>query len=203
MVTIPDPVLGQGQINLRMARVLCVDRNPQGLEIMRQVMMGFCVARTVSAASIEEAQAILKSEEIDLVLLDGATDAHGGTDLLHWLRHSDLEPNRYTPVVLMAARPTERVLRSARDEGVNYLVTKPITPAILMQRILWVARGGRMFVLSDNYIGPDRRWKSQGVPDGGVGRRKEDLKGQLGEAVSENLSQAEVDNVIRPQRMSL
>lgn len=203
MVTIPDPTSGTARINLRQARVLCMDRNAQGLEILRQVLLGFGVARSFSAATQEEAKKILQKEEVDLVLIDAAFDDHGGTELLHWLRHSDLEPNRYAPVVLMAARPTQRAVCDARNEGANFLVAKPITPAILMQRILWVARGGRLFVLTDNYVGPDRRWKNTGVPDGGVGRRKEDLKGALGDAREENMSQAEIDSIVKPQRMSL
>jgi hypothetical protein len=63
----------------------------------------------------------------------------------------------------------------ARDCGANYIIAKPITPKIILERIVWVAQSTRMFLETESYIGPDRRVRKLGPPtETGAGRRKED-----------------------------
>lgn len=195
--------LGETRINLRAVRTLCIDSNTQGLEILGQMLMGFGVERIARAQSGEEARRILSSEAIDLVLCDAVLADETAYELIRWLRRSDLDPNRYVPIVVVSGHTRLSGIALARDGGANFVVAKPLSPATLMQRILWVARGGRKFVESENFTGPDRRFKFEGTPGGGAGRRKEDLKAALGDAKDPNLSQDEINSVIKPQKVSL
>jgi hypothetical protein len=43
----------------------------------------------------------------------------------------------------------------------------------MLERIIWVAKAGRPFLFAGGYIGPDRRFRDAGAPDG-LGRRRED-----------------------------
>ena len=54
------------------------------------------------------------------------------------------------------------------------MVAKPLVPAVLLERMLWVARSNRKFVESEAYVGPDRRFRAAGPPEGVAGRRAED-----------------------------
>jgi hypothetical protein len=60
-----------------------------------------------------------------------------------------------------------------------------------------------MFVESETYVGPDRRFKNTGVPVGTKGRRKGDLSADVGEAVDPNMSQDDIDNLLKPNRVAL
>ena len=91
----------------------------------------------------------------------------------------------------------------ARDVGANFVVAKPLSAAVLLQRVLWVGRDRRPFVNAENYVGPDRRFKFEGPPPGTEGRRESDLRQPIGAATEPNLSQEEVDVLVRPQRVSL
>lgn len=199
MVT--DP--GETRINLRAVKTLCVDSNAQGLEILGQLLMGFGVERIARAQSGEEARHILTNEAVDLIICDAALSDETGYDLVRWLRRSELDPNRYVPVIVVSGHTRLSGVALARDGGANFVVAKPMSPSTLMQRILWVARGGRKFVESGDFVGPDRRFKFEGTPGGGEGRRKEDLKEALGDAKDPNLSQDEINSVIKPRRVSL
>jgi hypothetical protein len=53
-------------------------------------------------------------------------------------------------------------------------VAKPISPRIIMERLIWVARENRQFLQTDSYAGPDRRFHDEGLPEGVPGRRRED-----------------------------
>jgi CheY-like chemotaxis protein len=192
-----------GKINLRAIKALCIDSNAQGLEIMSQTLFGFGVEKIARATTGEEAKAILSKQLVDLVLTDALLSDMSGFDLVKWLRASTLDPNRYTPVLAVTGHTQEAQVLSARDCGAHFVVAKPVTPTVLMERILWVARGGRVFIEAESFVGPDRRFKHEGVPGSGVGRRREDLSGALGEATQPNLSQDEINDVVKPQRASL
>ncbi len=176
-----DPVeLDAGpRINLKTVKALCVDSNAQGLDIVGQTLRGFGMEKIKRAGSSDEAKTILTKESIDLLLCDALLRDGSGYDLIRWLRASKLEPNRFIPVIVVTGHTGASFVEGARDCGANFVVSKPLTPAVLMQRILWVARGGRAFVEAEGYTGPDRRYKFEGIPDSGKGRRKEDVTGAL------------------------
>jgi len=200
MVALPED--SGGKINLRAIKALCVDSNAQGLEILSQTLLGFGVEKISRATTGEEAKSILSKQTVDLMLSDSILSDMSGFDLVRWLRAANLEPNRYAPVITVTGHTQQSQILSARDCGAHFVVAKPMTPTILMERILWVARGGRMFVEAETFIGPDRRFKHHGVPDTG-GRRREDLSDAIGEATQPNLSQEEINDVVKPQRASL
>lgn len=197
------PPAPQGRINLRTVKTLCVDSSPQGLDILGQMLMGFGVERISRKQSLEEARKALESEEFDLVLSDAMLEDGSGFDLVSWLRRSSLEPNRYAPTIIVAGHTSLTMVDAARSCGANFVVAKPTSPAVLMQRILWVAKGGRTFVEANEFVGPDRRWKFDGPPSGSRGRRKADLSTVVGAAKEPNLSQDAINAVLRPQKVFL
>lgn len=200
----PVPIGAPARINLRTIKALCVDSNAQGLDILSQTLLGFGVDRIFRAPNAGEAKAILKKDTIDLVLCDAVLGEDSGHDLVRWLRSSDMEPNCHAPVFVITGHALEPEVINARDCGSSFVVTKPLSPAVLMQRILWVAGADRPFIQSPNYIGPDRRFKFEGVPaDLPKGRRRGDGGSTLGEPVGANMSQEELDGLVKPQRLSL
>ena len=89
----------------------------------------------------------------------------------------------------------------ARDCGANFVVTKPLAPRVLLDRIAWLGRETRGFVeIGDGYVGPDRRFKAYGPPAGEAGRRRDDLPLEVGEAVESNMSQDDIDALMNPRR---
>ena len=191
------------RINLRQITPLAVDSNGPGLDILGQMLMGFGVERILRASSMEKAQEILQSQAIDLIITDGMLSDGTGYDLVRWLRRTNLDPNRYTPTIIVSSLPRNSAVIESRECGANFMVAKPASPSVLMSRIQWVAKGGRNFVEASSYVGPDRRWKFEGPPLGQNGRRHSDLTADLGSAVEPNLSQAEINSVIKPQKVAL
>jgi len=195
-------VSDDARLDLRTARVLCIDENSQGLDILGQILMGFGVESTMRAQSEADARQLLAANPFDLVLVDAGLGGNGHA-FVRWLRTSPLEPNRYAPVLVLSGFTPRSQVESARDCGSSFVVTKPISARTLLDRICWVGRSGRLFVEADSYCGPDRRFKNEGVAGGGPGRRKTDLSAEVGEATEPNLSQDEIDNLMKPRKSAL
>jgi DNA-binding response OmpR family regulator len=197
------PVSPNSIINLSAASVLLVEATNQGMDILSQICVGFGVRTPHRATGLAEAKDLLGRTPVDLVICEAELPDGDGYELTRWLRRSKLDPNANTPVVLITGHtPLKRVIHG-RDCGANAVVVKPLTPKILLDRIIWLAADKRDFIMSDTYAGPDRRWRNLGPPVGTAGRRRGDLSGTVGEAIDPNLDQSDIDAMFRPTRIAI
>jgi CheY-like chemotaxis protein len=193
----------KAQINLSKAIVLLIDGSQHSVDVFAQIMKGFGVGEIHRCLSIADADRLLRIKVFDLIIMDPAIEDGAGYELLRTLRRMAGSANAYAPVITASGYVRASDVARARDAGANYFVSKPVTPASLLQRIMFVGRDQRPFIDAGGFIGPDRRHKFEGPPKGCDGRRAEDLKTPLGDADEPNMSQNEIDMLIRPQRVSL
>lgn len=198
-----DALLPSARINLERATVLVLDDNGASLDILSQVVSGFGVKQLYRAESVADAQALIRTKTFDLIISDVQMPVTDGIEFIEWLRKQSGETNRYVPVILVTGHTRTSQIRKLRDAGSNYVVAKPITPKVLLERIYWVAREERIFVECDTYVGPDRRFKHEGPPPGTDGRRKDDLPAEVGEAQTPNMSDDEIANLMRPAKVQI
>jgi CheY-like chemotaxis protein len=196
-------LLSNQKLNLERVSTLLVDDNPQSLDILTQVVNGFGVRNLSRVLSGEEARDHLKRQQVDLLITDAQMPGMDGYDLITWLRREGGEPNRFIPVIIVTGHTRQSDVLKGRDCGANYIITKPISPKILLERIFWVAKSERLFIEAPTYVGPDRRFKRLGPPPGMDGRRSDDLDADLGAATTPNMSQDEIDALMKPSKVAL
>lgn len=192
------------KINLSLARVLLLDASEHSLEILSQIVKGFGANEVHRCTTGAEANRVLAAITVDLILVDPELKDEDGFAFLRGLRSSGPERNRHAPIVLMSGHAQSANVARARDCGANFVVVKPASPKVLLDRILWIIRDQRQFVrVEGGYCGPDRRFKFVGPPPGCEGRRAEDLKAPIGDASEPNMSQIEINDFIKPQKVAL
>lgn len=191
------------RVNLEHASVLLIDDNPQALDILSSVVQGFGVREQIRCGSALEASGILKRRMVDLILVDCAMPDMDGYDFVRWLRRETGEPTSMIPVVMVTGHASQSQVAKSRDCGASFIVAKPLTPTVLLQRILWLANDERVFVQSANYVGPDRRVNNFGPPLNMPGRRHDDLSAHVGAAVEANMDQSDIDSFFKPKRVAL
>jgi CheY-like chemotaxis protein len=190
-------------VNLEQATVLFIDDNPQALDILSSVIQGFGVREQIRCESAIAATEVLRRRQVDLILVDCAMPEMDGCDFVRWLRRETPKPTCLTPVIMLTGHASSSHVHKSRDCGASFVVTKPLTPRVLLQRILWLAGDEREFVQSETYVGPDRRVRNFGPPLGMAGRREGDLSAHLGAAVENNMDQSDIDSLIKPRRIAL
>ena len=158
-------------MNLGGARILLLDNNQRSLGILASALSGFGVRNTHRSSTAEDAQRHLALHPVDLIVVDCDLDPMDGFDFVHWLRRSGIEENAFVPVVMVTGHTQLSKVRKARDCGANFIVAKPVTPCVLLERIVWVAKDPRPFVEAGRYMGPDRRHKELPPPKGARDRR--------------------------------
>lgn len=167
--------------NLRQASVLVVDDCPFSLDITAQVLMAFGVRPRFLCGSADEALEVASHEVLDLIIADCEMPGRDGYEMVAHLRRHGGEVNAYCPVIMLSSHTPRSKVLSARDCGANFIIAKPLSPRVLLQRILWVARDTRPFLEAPGYVGPDRRFTDQGPP--ATGERRAGAGEALKEAV--------------------
>ena len=99
-----------------------------------------------------------------IIFSDWNMPVMGGIELTRSIRRAAVTgdrriPNPQAPVIIVTGHRSEADVEVARSAGVNEFVIKPFTPAALLSRIQLVLLKPRPFVVSADYIGPDRRRK--------------------------------------------
>lgn len=188
-------------INLEKARALIVDDNHQSLDLLVGVLTSFGLRNIIRKESGREARDELEFRQVDLILTNAQLPEIDGYDLVRWLRREADEASRMTPAIIVSAHTRRSQVEKARDCGANFIITKPISPAVMLERILWVARSDRLFIETESYVGPDRRWRNAGPPiEFPDGRRRDDQSIELSDGEGLNMSQDELDMLIKPLR---
>jgi CheY-like chemotaxis protein len=119
-----DPSL---RINLERSVVLLVDDNPQALEALSGMIRGFGVRKQFKSKSGAEAMHIVKTQELDLVIIDSAMPDMDGYDFVRWLRREAPPEVMFTPVIMVTGHAARSLVEKSRDSGANFVLTKPFT----------------------------------------------------------------------------
>lgn len=171
--------------NLGKAVVMLVDDNNFSLNLTNQTLMGFGAKSRHQCSSATEAMDLLKIYTIDLLVVDCDMPDIDGYDLVRWLRRSGLDPNAFAPVIMVAGHTPESKVTKARDCGANFIVARPLSPVVLLERILWVARDARPMLQAGDYTGPDRRFHDDAPPRATGERRLDRIRAAEAEALAE------------------
>ncbi|HUO23709.1 MAG TPA: response regulator [Caulobacteraceae bacterium] len=160
-----------GVINLDNASILLID-DAWGIEILTRIFVGFGARHLHKAESLEAASETVAKLPVDLIVTE--TQLQGG-DVYGFIRKlradAGNERNRFAPVILLSAHAAPGAIAEARDCGANFFVAKPLSPKVMMDRVLWVAGAKRQYVETATYAGPDRRFRTVTLPPGVLGRR--------------------------------
>ncbi|CAN5264983.1 response regulator [soil metagenome] len=191
------------RVNLAHSSVLLVDHNAQSLDMLSSIFHGFGVREQIKCGSSADAVSLVQRRDIDLILIDCSMPGMDGYDFTRWLRRETPAPLRHTPVIMLTGHAAQSKVAKSRDCGASFVVTKPLTPTVLLQRILWLGADERSFVECDTYVGPDRRVRNFGPPLGMPGRRSGDLSEHVGAAKEGNMDQASIDMMMKPMRVAL
>jgi len=178
---------------------LIADPNPHSSAIMHGILRGLGAARVVEVRNTRDAIQVLPDQKIDLMLCELNLPTKGALSFLRSIRQNPNNPCRTLPIIVTTVDTRTSTIKAARDCGANMVIAKPVSPATLYERIAWVAFHPRNFVDTAKYFGPDRRFKIEGLPDGG-GRRTGDGEVEIAADQGPALSQNEIDMLLQEAR---
>lgn len=142
--------------------ILVVDDEEDILELVRFNLSreGYSVT---CAATGEEARDILKTRQVDLLVLDLMLPGMDGLELTRRLKNESRARN--LPIIMLSAKGEEADIVTGLELGADDYVTKPFSPRVLIARVRAVLRrqlqppvdDGEILEIYDLSIHPGRR----------------------------------------------
>lgn len=147
------------KLNLSDIDVVLIDPDPPSRHTIRNILADNGFRHITVGSSMKDMVRLLEEGERDLLIINNDLPDGNLEDFVHKLRHYDTAFNPFIPVIATAWSPTHDVVRSIVQSGVDHIVSKPLSSSQLMQRIKILATSRKPFVVTSQYIGPDRRKK--------------------------------------------
>ncbi len=137
--------------------VLIADADNRIAALLRRVLLSLGFGTIHMARDGSEAIRILHSQQVDLLITDWEMEPMNGISLLNYVRGAADSPNPRLPIIMLTGKAQKTHVETARDAGMTEFVVKPFSVRTLCDRIILVVEHPRSFILSKNYVGPDRR----------------------------------------------
>lgn len=143
-------------------KVLVVEDNQYMRSLLKELLrsVGMRADSLCQAGDGAEALEQLKSFPADLVITDWQMAPMDGLTFTRKVRTDENSPNPFIPIILCTGHTELHKVEIARDSGVNEILGKPIDARTLYARIRSIVENPRPFTKSDEYVGPDRRRRS-------------------------------------------
>ena len=110
--------------------ILAIDDSKTQLTLYKNNLSMYDVYTCESAISALE---IIKTMEIDVILLDLAMPDISGFEFLQYQRNSKEQPN--VPIIVVSGKNTEKYILASKSYGANDFIAKPVDPELLKQKI--------------------------------------------------------------------
>ncbi|HEB79940.1 MAG TPA: response regulator [Rhodospirillales bacterium] len=146
------------------ATVLLAEPNAGVRAELKEALNGMGFGKIVDTGNLKGVQDFFWEEDVHL-LIGETTLAEGDLDsLIHQVRHQEFG---HSPFVVVVALISDNArAKSAIDAGADDVLLRPFTQENLCARILKLTENRKRFVVTTDYIGPDRREKprTEGMP---------------------------------------
>lgn len=126
--------------NFRAARVAVLENSKFSFSIVRTMLAGFGFHEIKSYSSPEDAAEGLLFAPADIFLCDPFPAGRRTFDMLGSLREPRYGEVSMSPVLVVTANVNIDLVKSAQNSKVDFVVAKPFSARVLLDRIIWCAR---------------------------------------------------------------
>ncbi|MCH8863150.1 MAG: response regulator [Proteobacteria bacterium] len=175
--------------------------------MVRDLLRSIGFEDVILGSEFEAVRIAITENRPDLLILGSSFPDGDVVALIKDLRHNKLGKDPFLPVITLTSEATEELVGAVADSGSDDLLVYPLSAGHLLKRIEALVEKRKPFVVTRDYIGPDRR---------GVGSFKEgpmevpliDAPNALRATVKGDMSRQELDaaiastrNVVNSQRL--
>ena len=146
--------------NVEHLQVLIVDGHKQMRTMIRDVLRSLGIRNVQEADSIKQGYSLACDTKPDIIFVDW-TPEFDGIGLLNKIRTDPDSPDPFVSVIVMTGFTEAHYVHSARDAGMNSYLTKPVSAQTIYKHIVALIDNKKSFIKSDDFVGPDRRWKQK------------------------------------------
>ncbi len=133
--------------------VLIIEPNNEMQRLLRTMLLAYDIRQVRVFSNSEKAANSMLLEPPDVVLMDWEVQPFDGKSFLKLFRNKKMYPICLVPIIVMLSEAKKSWVETAMKLGAHAIVSKPLAPQILYERINWVLGGHRTLKLvGDSYV---------------------------------------------------
>ncbi len=143
--------------DFRSVAAVIVDREVNTRRLLRGILARLGVDKILDFASAADAPAALIAIQPDLLFIDADAPDPEGLKFVQGLRHAQAPLNPFIGVIATTWQPTQPLLLRFNATGADDMMVKPFSAKQVQDRLVNLIEARKNFVVTADYIGPDRR----------------------------------------------
>ncbi len=163
-------------INLSKISILVIEDMEPMRRLMVDILKSLGVGTVYSAAEGEKGYSMFAIKKPDIIITDWHMPEMDGLELLEKIRKDPKSPNRTIPIIMISGYCAPSRISKARDLGTTEFLVKPFSSDDLAKRLSHIINAPRDFIITSNFVGPDRRRKDDATFYGKTTRKKDTEK---------------------------
>ena len=154
------------EMDLGAVRAVLVDPNHSVRQLIRSALISVGITDVIPCRHVDEIHDIFEEPErdIDLILLGIDGERDDAVAAVRDIRNQRLGENPFLVVMTMTWNPEWNIARPTLEAGTDDLIAAPLTTQILMDRIGNLVVNRKDFVVTMDYVGPERRSATRSGP---------------------------------------
>jgi len=137
--------------------VAIVDDTQMSVTTTRGLLRDLGMREFTIIEDIEKSRDHLANKKFDLVVMNSHLQDAEMAPLVYDIRQGDLGPDPFVPVISLAWEPSLGLIQQLCGVGVDIILTLPLTIDKITHALELLIHQRRPFVVTADYIGPDRR----------------------------------------------
>lgn len=138
-------------------RVVVAEPNSQLRTGLKESLQGLGFKAVVGTGNMSRVVSAVDAGDVDLLIADTSLPEGDFNTYVHELRHGHQGCNPFLVVVTLVNQPSSDAVHKAIDSGTDHVLAKPFTVEALVSKITDLTHARKRFVVTTDYIGPDRR----------------------------------------------
>jgi CheY-like chemotaxis protein len=138
-------------------KVMLAMENPIIRQGLQNAMQNFGFGRAIEVTALDRMISTLIEGEFDVILASSELGNEVMAPFLAQLRQGGLVHHPIPVIITFLASAETEYVRKAIDCGPDDLLQMPIIPGQLLSRLELLAKSRKTFVVTSDYVGPDRR----------------------------------------------
>lgn len=151
--------------------VLVVDDNQYMRQLIGHMLRAFGVGTVMHVDNAKDAFQEIRLTKVDCLIVDWLMPGMSGIEFVLLMRTSPQSPKPDIPIILCTGHSDRERVEEGRDAGVSEILTKPLSPKALFDKLEASIFRPRPFIITPGYTGPCRRRRGN-VKYDGIERRK-------------------------------
>lgn len=148
------------------ATVLLYDPDPALRHNTRSALLNIGFGDVVAIQEYGEFIEKTSTKEFDLVLADSRAIGGDPVEAVRKIRRNAIGNNPFVNVIVSLWDTAPETVTNAINSGADDIISRPMSRTHILERVVRLVRARKPFIVTPDYLGPDRRQVPRGYPQG-------------------------------------